>query len=817
MSFTRETPIHEVAVAEGLSPRALSVCRHYYVTTLGDLLSFDPKYLYLLRNCGRKISKELADVIEKYDGLPKYVFDSDDAQTMFNTLPEALELWRRSKPALQVSDVAGFVDAYGVDDFVNIIEKSPATLVEEFDNISSGSHFRYFSQVIEFMNLWNEHIGQRCGHVSQLLGDFIAMLTGHKEVYVSEERFNGLPEVYRQALQEYYSDGFSTLSVRAGNTFRRFSRVGEAIAFVERHVPLERCRIRGCGVVSRAEFSAFLDKFKSEIIPLLSVPDTGSLIAFLNEYMYRQAARDYPFLTDDELHAFVDRRIRGISTPVLSLLVKFVRRSDMQSACAYRLFYGFGKGDTGVSVAEVGAILGISTERVRQLVMKRLPLPPKLLEDVKGVFDFIDSPVMADYLDVWHNVIERDGLDIDARRLMALVCAIDDSYTVVSLAPDAHSYLVKKELLKNVRPMSTLRELLKRYALRKTRDDVFSITPYVRLSRPKSMFHPHLSLIYPIFMDYMSSLDGVTCPNSITIVLASNKLSAEDCIVTLLEEHGSSMSYRQIVDEFVKRYPEFKLNKAATLRSYILRSDRILPVGRSGRYVLSTWKDIFTGSLTEFMIRCLRESDVPLSLGELYRKALVYFPDTTKKSLATLIYLDKGKNFVTLGVLLYGLKGKEYHDFSPELSRSVTRMPFNSRFKQVKEFVRINKRMPMNFSAVESTLWHWIENVEAGNISYTPEQWTEFSEFRRQNARLPQSVGELRFLKNCGKVRDIVEATGKLPLIHENQFEYTWFNRNCRIYGSVSSDVDADELPDNRSRFFADLLLYLAQKGIVIH
>lgn len=816
MSITQETTITEISTIEKLSIRARNVCRQYHIDTIGDLLNYSSEWLQRFPNCGPKSSAELANIINKYRDVPRSAAEGPEFYALLGALPLALEQWRAESSGAMLSIVSGIFDVESIGKLISdIICDREKFCFRIYGSYSGHKPYILLDNVLEFCNVWQQHIEHIIDSRSLSLDAIIEILKARNDRYLELRLFHALPQSYREALQEEFALHFAQLSVRTRNAFRSFASCDDAMNLLGSETDIESLRLKGCGAKSRMEYKRFLDVFSSKVLPLVSAP-RHMLVEHLQGFLFISMSNKFPFLSAEECSVLVRKRLENRELPWIDLFIKYIRRSSSRDACAYRLVYGFGSDNVELSLDEAGRRMGISSERVRQLSQSALGFPAVLASQSRQILKYIDSPFMPDYLDVWQKIKANEEIDgeIDARRLMAVVCAFDDSYTIVSLSPDSPIYLVKKELLRNVRIMTTVRGLIKRYNMRKNCREEFSIVPFVRLSKPPRSFHPDVHLIFPIFLDFMKTLGDVIKVRSPFVVMKSNKLSVDDCLCKILENRGSSMRYDEICDEFVSRYPEFKLNNTTTLRSYILRSSKILPVGRSGRYVLAHWKEIFTGSLTEFMIKCLRDSQRPMSLSQLYKNALKFFPDTTEKSMSTLIYLDKGKNFVSLGTVGYGLKELYYPDVLPATPRSVSRLPFEQRFEQVKDFVAKNQRMPMNLNPEESTLSHWLENVEAGNIFYTEEQWERFRKFRRDNEVLPQSSGELRFRENCSKVKKIVEQTGCLPSVAKNQFEYSWLCRNKHLSSSVDPSLPDSRQPDNRSRYYADLLRFLEAHGI---
>lgn len=816
MSITQETTLTEIATIEKLSIRVRNICRQLHINTIGDLLCYSSEWLQMFPHCGPKSSAQLANIINKYRDVPRRDADGPEFYALLDALPLALAQWRAESSGEMLSIVSGIFDVDSIGKLISdIICDCDRFCYRIYDSYSGNKPYILLDNVLEFCNMWQQHIEHIIDSRSLALDAVIETLQARNNRYLELRLFNSLPDSHREALQEEFAMRFARLSVRTRNAFRSYASCDDAMALIGSDTDIESLRLKGCGAKSRMEFRHLLDDFSSEVLPLFTAP-RHLLEEHLQRFLFRSMGNKFPFLTSEECAELARKRLDNIELPWIDLFIKYIRRSPSRDACAYRFVYGFGSDDAELSLDEAGRRMGISSERVRQLSQSALGFPAVLAKQSRHILKYVEGPFIPDYLDVWQKIKTNEEIDgeIDARRLMAVVCAFDDSYSIVSISSDSPAYLVKKVLLRNVRIMTTVRGLVKRYNMRKSCREEFSIVPYVMLSKQPRCFHPDVHLIFPIFLDFMKALDDVVEVSSPFVVIKSSKLSVEDCLCKILEDRGSSMRYDEICDEFVSRNPEFKLNNTTTLRSYILRSSKILPVGRSGRYVLAHWKEIFTGSLTEFMIKCLRDSQRPMSLSELYRNALKFFPDTTEKSLSTLIYLDKGKNFVTLGAMVYGLKELHYPDILPSTPRSVPRLPFEQRFEQVKAFVAQHQRMPMNMNKEEATLWHWLENVEAGNVFYTSEQWKQFRKFRSDNEQLPQSIGELRFRENCFKVKKIVEQTGCLPSVVGNQFEYAWLSRNKRHCSSVDPSLPDSLQPDNRSRYYADLLRFLADHGI---
>ena len=119
------------------------------------------------------------------------------------------------------------------------------------------------------------------------------------------------------------------------------------------------------------------------------------------------------------------------------------------------------------------------------------------------------------------------------------------------------------------------------------------------------------------------------------------------------------MSMKELYAALIKRCPEAKHKSFENVRGKVLRSDALIPIGKSSRYTLAEWKNVYRGSIRDLVADILKKSKTPLHIDTIMKKVLKTYPYTNKKSVWSSICNDKDR-FVMFGDGYFGLKRKRY-------------------------------------------------------------------------------------------------------------------------------------------------------------
>ena len=152
---------------------------------------------------------------------------------------------------------------------------------------------------------------------------------------------------------------------------------------------------------------------------------------------------------------------------------------------------------------------------------------------------------------------------------------------------------------------------------------------------------------------------GLPIDETGNIVLPPNGVDIVYELSEILREKGRPMSLRELYAALIKRCPEVKHKSFEHVRGKVLRSDALIPIGKSSRYTLAEWDNVYRGSIRELVADILKEAKTPLHIDVIMERVLQEYPHTTKKNVVTSINKDEAR-FVLYGNGFYGLVGRKY-------------------------------------------------------------------------------------------------------------------------------------------------------------
>ena len=163
---------------------------------------------------------------------------------------------------------------------------------------------------------------------------------------------------------------------------------------------------------------------------------------------------------------------------------------------------------------------------------------------------------------------------------------------------------------------------------------------------------------------------GLVVDEAGNIVLPPNGVDVIFELTEILRSKGRPMSMKELYAALINRCPEVKHKSFEHVRGKVLRSEAIVPIGKSSRYTLAEWDNVYRGSIRELVVDILKKSKAPMHINEIMEKVLPAFPYTNKGSVTSSLGSDK-ERFVLCGNGYYGLRGRKYRGESvPEKSNS---------------------------------------------------------------------------------------------------------------------------------------------------
>lgn len=602
---------------------------------------------------------------------------------------------------------------------------------------------------------------------------------------------------------------FSKLSIRAQHAFPQLSGISEIISVVYSPKGIDTLSVKNCGKKTSIEIEVFLADFKQYFENATKDIATNSGISEIDsrDKEIAELGFIYPFLLSKECECIVDFNQKNNGRfPYLYVAKLYILRSDLPRISIYRDYYGLNPSLTRHTLSEIGVKNNLTRERVRQLVSRSIPLPKKLQVGVRQYLGpLIDNVIAFDSL-LWNKIQQDNILEEPYTQTALLVSALLDTHTILQIDDEDKEYLVRKSIVENVKIRSVSNNIRRVIELRRTTIEQLDILQYI--TSEKRLYHKDVDQLCIIYANFLKHKYAVEIEGNRFVTMLPNTLDISIAIENILEQRGKPMSLDELLESFNQLHPVNAIDSIAKFKPYILRNKNIRPKGKTGIYVLKNWKNHFTGSLTSYLEYILRSVEEPITLDDLVDFALEEFPNTNKKSIYSLIAMDKDDRFVIYEGDYIGLSDNPILDFDLRKRKIIKRHTFDTRFIDFKDFVVTMKRLPIQTgSDEEQSLARWMTNVLKSNIDSTDKQLSSLQDFLDSNKSLPQNGTEYNFKQMCDQIKVIVNQTFNLPNVIEHPSEYQWLRKNLEKYTSYE---------DNRKSYFEGLLSYLKDFGFYL-
>ena len=601
---------------------------------------------------------------------------------------------------------------------------------------------------------------------------------------------------------------FNELSVRAKNAFPQLNQLLPVIEAVYSTEKFNAQDAKNIGKKTSGEIQSFLSEVKAHFEDITKDIDPNVDIPEHNEYdrMVAQLGELYPFMLTRECEVVAKHISSYGIVPILYIAKLYILRSEDSRINIFRDYYGFNSEGRRYSLSETGERNNLSRERIRQLVSKKISLPKSLEDEIHHYL----KPLLEDLIpfdSLFWNKVQRDNmLEEPYSHTALLACSVADTHTIIQIEDNDKEYLVDKELIENVKIRNVLNSIVRVIALRRTTVERLDILNFIK--DENHVYHKDVSHLCSIYANYLRKNYDVDIEDNRYVMLQPNAMDISIAIEDILEQSGKPMSLEGIKQAFNTLYPSNSIDNVAKLKPYIFRNPHIKPKGKTGTYVLESWENHFTGTLTSYLVHILQTFNEPIPLDDLVDFALDEFPKSNKKSIYSLIIGDKDERFIVYENDYIGVTGKPISEIEFKERKIIKRQNFNSRFEELKQFVSTLKRLPiLTGSEEEQSLARWISNVLKSNIETTEDQMCSLEKFLEENKTLPQNGTEYNFKQMCDEIKVMVAKTFALPTASDNIREYSWLRKNINKYSTYE---------DNRKSYFEDLLSYLKDYGFYI-
>lgn len=274
------------------------------------------------------------------------------------------------------------------------------------------------------------------------------------------------------------------------------------------------------------------------------------------------------------------------------------------------------RGGVELDLDDMASELSISRERVRQLATKQVGIIQRTVSSWRELLGDYHYPIFEK--DAWLAVCETEGVSFTQNFVRWLISLVDNE---VYLIGDPMSAF--KTYHGRIKPL---------YLMPKRLYDIFDIHSFIEhinnLASEKRYEEERYNLrelIYNFFrgrvlfeiVDELEDFARRIIDYEVDCLLYEGDLifranavkNAPEIIEDIIRANGDVMSLDEIYAKYKELYP-LKEIEPKNIRASIHQNKNIKPLGRSGRYTLSEWKDGYArgGTIREFAYECIVNS-----------------------------------------------------------------------------------------------------------------------------------------------------------------------------------------------------------------
>lgn len=716
MKIKPYTTMRELCRCGYLSQRTLNCLARLELATVADLLAYlaSGGNLQSLAGFGRKCSAEVSRLIAEASPAPEGAVQLDATLTAPLFAAEAIDqeqqrafmhCWERSKcPCHQKPE-----------ELLELLERGADALLAIIPGRDKEAHIARRLWHADFIHCFLQEYGRQGTADPRLISRYTTLehilRDNASRFTILEEVTHFLRPEAHEYLQEVYDDLIATrLSSRARNFLK--SHAPDYRDMVELFDQPQGAYTSLCPGQSMrktlGEVYALNNEFRRCFQNLDALRD-------LSEITLRSVMKQYPAF-DHEQHRFINEHLRERGHhPLFFILRLLLLTSSHRWDYVFTLYHGLRDGRPQ-TLAEISEGLGISAERVRQIVHGQLPSVAalrRLEADFASYSALTSLPFVTRHSPEWHEIARRESLMISFRDFCQLASQLFGKEVVEA---GGCTLLMSAEMARAVDVRAITRSLAAVHRRSHGAD-----TPY-----PIDSFGPAASEGWEeqqrALTAYLATdaFDMGLTPEG-DVVMHQNSVDVTSELIDILRRRGRPMHLDEIFADFKKRYPGHKYTTPSRLRSYIYQTGRIRAIGKQSTYGLAEWEGCYYGNIRDIAYEVLEQADGPMHISVLAEAVRRVFPDTGEESLSNNLKLDTSCRYAAFEGGYFGLSGRSYGSAFKPARR--LRANFDERLQQLTTFIEANGHYPFSQGDThERMLQHWLYNALHRTIGATPEQ-----------------------------------------------------------------------------------------------
>lgn len=409
---------------------------------------------------------------------------------------------------------------------------------------------------------------------------------------------------------------------------------------------------------SRSWYEQFLKKFKLGFENFTLNTQVNLTDAANREEVRRKLEKEHQYLYPEECDQIVRILSSGRPMPMLLMFIKRFARINDRDVAIRRDYCGLNDTFHRMNLDELSVKYNLRPERLRTILGKRgffYSSYHRLLQDYLNIEDDVvgvDNPRLL-------QLIEENELEMTPTQVLGILLSVYQFSELITLT-NGKMYFLKNQFSSLIRFQGYYSKIESH--LKKERQIPLELD-YSRqffLGERIQDKQRMAAQASKVFEDAFSDNPNFRVDGPLRYTIMPNKVNRNAEIERILAEHGEPMSGKEIYDRYKSLYPDEPEISISTFKTSIQSIDSIVAKGRTGMYIMKSWKGHYTGTLTELLFETLSESAEPLTLSELTEKALIHFPTTSRRSVETLLKREIPNRFIAFHDDMYGSSTRKY-------------------------------------------------------------------------------------------------------------------------------------------------------------
>lgn len=602
----------------------------------------------------------------------------------------------------------------------------------------------------------------------------------------------------KELLKTEFNTMTSKLSVRSRHALQNIINPEDNYSIVKFAInQFDFMSIHNVGRKTSLELSAFYERFHQFLLQ----------IAFSNENTakYELIAKRFPFLNDEETKFVASFEVENKHLPVFYIAERLLKNDRHKQVQIYRDYYGIGRRKK-IDIIEISTKYNISRERTRQIISdsnKWIATTTFFKKENWGYYPFIENKIITKYDSFFRNLCDLEHLNISFLAFLGILNLISPKIIQVIKVDNTNIVIAYDKTAVNFKFSSAVKEMERLSRIKKDTDIRISVSDFFVNNNEYYQSNTAITdnnqkvIISDALLNIAKELELGIVKEEGQILFKANKINYTEVIYNIIRSHGKPMRIGEICTVISTKYPFDKHNSPKTIRPFIQKDNRIESIGRTSTYKLKSWKD-YSGSIPQLLVDILTTHPEPITSAKLSAEALLYRPNSTRKSINSNIYYKIcDGTLISFYPDLVGLNGKDYGKRYQPVPKT-----FEEYLNAFIDFVESEKHFPlMQNKGYEGMLNRWYNKTKE-LVSLKDKEIISFSEAmeKLQAKHYPRNAIEYNFWKKCERYKKFVAQAHRMILEEDEKEMYRWF---------LKSSKNLPLWKDNRKLYFVNLIQFI--------